>query len=84
MRYLLTISFLIAMTSTGIAAPSYQDVKAAYLRSDALLFDRHGEVIHELRVDPNARKLGWTRLIDISPALVKAVVRSAAGKTSPP
>ena len=76
MRYLLTISFLIAMTSTGIAAPSYQDVKAAYLRSDALLFDRHGEVIHELRVDPNARKLGWTRLIDISPALVKAVVRS--------
>ena len=55
---------------------SYEEVKAAYQSSDAVLLDRHGEIIQELRVDPNARKLEWVRLADVSPALVKNVVRS--------
>ena len=56
--------------------PSFDEVKADFQRSDAVLLDRHGEVIHELRVDPNSRKLEWAGLADISPALVKSVVRS--------
>ena len=55
---------------------SYEEVKAAYQSSDAVLLDRHGEIIQELRVDPNARRLEWVRLADVSPALVKNVVRS--------
>ena len=61
---------------TVLGAPSFTEVKTAYQSSDAVLLDRHGEVIHELRVDPNSRKLEWVRLVDISPALVKAMIRS--------
>ena len=61
---------------TVLAAPSFTEVKTVYQSSDAVLLDRHGEVIHELRVDPYARKLEWVRLVDISPALVKATIRS--------
>lgn len=66
------------LISAGLAAgmPSFQDVKSASGRSDALLLDRHGEVIHELRVDLHGRRLEWTKLADISPALVKAMIRS--------
>ncbi len=30
--------------------------------------------MHELRVDPNIRRLGWVELDTISPALIEAVV----------
>lgn len=56
--------------------PSYSDVRNEYEVSDALLLDRHGEVIHELRVDFERRKLEWTCLKDISPALIQALVAS--------
>ncbi|HAK59361.1 MAG TPA: penicillin-binding protein 1C [Nitrospiraceae bacterium] len=56
--------------------PSFQDVQASYQKSDALLLDRHGTVIHELRVDATARRLDWTSLKEISPALLSAVIRS--------
>ncbi|HSA78803.1 MAG TPA: penicillin-binding protein 1C [Nitrospirota bacterium] len=76
MRLLLSIVILFMLTVPAFGMSSYEDVKASYQRSDALLLDRHGEEIHELRVDPNARKLEWARLADISPALVTAVIRS--------
>jgi penicillin-binding protein 1C len=76
MRFLLSIVILFMLTLPAFGMPSYEEVKASYQRSDALLLDRHGEVIHELRVDPNARKLEWVRLADVSPAFVKAVIGS--------
>jgi penicillin-binding protein 1C len=57
-------------------APSYQAVRAAYRPSDVRLLDRSGEVIHELRIDETRRRLEWTRLADISPALQAAVITS--------
>jgi penicillin-binding protein 1C len=57
-------------------ATSFQEVKNNYQASDAVLLDRNGEVIHELRVDPTGRRLNWTPLKDVSPALVKAVIHS--------
>jgi len=51
-------------------------VRARYRPSDVALLDRHGEVIHELRLDHSRRRLGWTPLADISPALVRAAVES--------
>ena len=41
-----------------------------------MLLDRHGEPIHELRVDMRARRLDWIPLAEVSPALVAAVIHS--------
>ena len=54
--------------------PSFDAVRAAYRPSDAVLLDRHGEVLHELRVDSSRRRLQWTALSDVSPALLAGVV----------
>jgi penicillin-binding protein 1C len=58
------------------AIPRFADVRNTYAKSDALLLDRHGEVIHELRVSAKGRRLGWAALKDVSPALRRAVIRS--------
>ncbi len=57
-------------------ARSYAQVRAAYQSSEARLLDRHGAVIHELRMDERGRRLEWTPLEAISPALIEAVVRA--------
>jgi len=58
----------------GPKLPSFDEVRASHRLSDAVLIDRHGSVIHELRVDPTGRRLDWVALADISPALARAVV----------
>jgi penicillin-binding protein 1C len=55
---------------------SFSDVKNSRTRSEALLLDRNGEVIHEMRIDDHGRRLEWIVLRDISPALVQAVLVS--------
>ncbi len=55
--------------------PSLERLRTEHRRSDAVLLDRHGEVLHELRTDPDGRRLDWTPLAEISPALRAAVVR---------
>jgi penicillin-binding protein 1C len=57
-------------------APPFEDVRAAWRSSDRQLLDRWGDVLHELRVDSTRRRLAWTPLADISPALRAAVLRS--------
>ena len=59
---------------SAFALPSYPEVRKAYVKSDSVLLDRRGEVIHELRADPKRRRLDWTPLKDISPAFKEAVV----------
>ena len=56
------------------SVPSFAAVRADYRPSDVRLLDRHGEVLHELRIDSRRRRLEWTPLADISPALQRAVV----------
>lgn len=56
--------------------PSFKDIRASYGPSEAFLLDRSGLRLHSLRVDKGARRLGWVSLKDISPALLRAVVRS--------
>jgi penicillin-binding protein 1C len=58
------------------ALPTYQEVRQSYVKSDSLLLDRHGEIIHELRVDTERRRLDWTPLKNISPVLVEAVIQA--------
>jgi penicillin-binding protein 1C len=59
-----------------IVVPSFAAVRAAYRPSDAQLLDRHGAVLHELRVDRSRRRLDWCALEDASPALQAAVIAS--------
>jgi penicillin-binding protein 1C len=56
------------------ALPSYQEVRRGTIPSDSLLLDRNGEVLQEMRVDKARRRLDWTPLPEISPALIEAVI----------
>ncbi|MBI3937532.1 MAG: penicillin-binding protein 1C [Betaproteobacteria bacterium] len=51
-------------------------MRAAYAASDAVLLDRHGEVLHELRVDAHGRRLEWTPLAAVSPAMQRIAVQA--------
>jgi penicillin-binding protein 1C len=66
----------LGLTHCAIASPSFQEVKAGWRSSEAYLLDRHGEVLHQLRLDPKVRRLEWSNLKDISPALRKAVLHA--------
>ncbi|MDD5035028.1 MAG: penicillin-binding protein 1C [Methylococcaceae bacterium] len=56
------------------ALPSFQEVKAAWLPSEAFLLDREGKLVQELRLDFKVRRLSWTNLDEMSPALIEAIV----------
>src|SRR4030067_1005865 len=74
----LTLSFMTIslLSATAFALPSYQEVRQSYVKSDSLLLDRHGEIIHELRTDKERRRLDWTPLKNISPVLREAVIQA--------
>ncbi len=73
--FLLSLVFILP-SETVHALPSYQEVRQCYVKSDSLLLDRRGEVIHELRTDKHRRRLDWVSLKDISPALREAVIQA--------
>lgn len=80
----LRLLFLVMTLCAGVAAsdpacaapPSFAAVKEKRTSSEAYLLDRHGEVIHEIRIDPSGRRLDWKPLGEISPALIRAVIDS--------
>ncbi len=68
-----TLAYLFALSPLpGI--PSFEKAKAEYVKSEGILLDRNGEIIHELRIHGHGRRLSWTALRDISPALQSAVI----------
>jgi penicillin-binding protein 1C len=73
---LLSYTAVMLFTREGTPPPAFQKVKEDYNISDALLLDRYSQVIHELRVDTKGRRLEWTGLSDVSPALISAVIHA--------
>jgi penicillin-binding protein 1C len=65
-----------ALREAAPRVPSFDKARDSYRKSDALLLDRHGVAIHELRTDFEGRKLDWVALDEISPALIRAVIQS--------
>jgi len=65
-----------AAPRAGSTAPSYDQVKAAWRSSDAVLLDRHGTPLQSLRIGLHARRQQWVTLTDISPALPLAVLQA--------
>jgi len=62
--------------ATAVALPTFQEVRQSYVKSDSLLLDRQGKVLHELRTDPLRRRLDWTLLKNTSPALREAIIQA--------
>jgi penicillin-binding protein 1C len=73
-RYICICISLFLLAGTAHALPVYDEVRAAYCTSDSVLLDRHGDPLYELRTDKQGRRLDWTPLSGISPALVDAVL----------
>ncbi len=62
--------------ATGLDTPTFDEVKQDFTSSESFLLDRHGEVIHRLRINPHERRGEWVALADISPALRLAILLS--------
>ena len=54
--------------------PSFAAVQAAYASSEALLLDRHGAPLSELRVDTKVRRLDWVPLAEVSSAMAATLI----------
>jgi penicillin-binding protein 1C len=65
---------LVGLHTLGV--PAFDEVRQSWRPSDVLILDRHGEPVHEIRVDPHVRRLAWTPLSDVSPTLRHAIVRT--------
>jgi len=73
---------LLAAVHLGAAAamPTPQQVRAAWKSSSVRLLDRHGVPVESVRIDMRARRMAWTPLADISPALGLAVLQAEDGR----
>ncbi len=58
------------------AAPGFAEIRSAYVESDAYLLARDGRPLHSKRIDMTQRRLPWTRIEDVSPALLRALLAS--------
>lgn len=56
--------------------PAFETVRAGHVSSDALLLDRHGQPLADLRLDPKIRRLDWVPLSALSPAMRDALLRA--------
>ena len=56
------------------AVPDFVVFRQQWAPSEAWLYDRHGRLLDETRVDYTVRRLGWTRREAVSPALVQALI----------
>ena len=74
-----TLALALALTLLGApagATPGFDEVRAAWRSSEALLLDRQGEPLHSLRLDPTVRRLAWVPLAEVSPALHRSLLIS--------
>jgi penicillin-binding protein 1C len=72
----LLLFLIILLPASALALPGFAEVRAAYVSSEASLLARDGRPLHRLRLDHQVRRLEWTPLAEISPALVRAVIVS--------
>jgi penicillin-binding protein 1C len=73
---LLAIVLVIA-TAVALAAlttPRFAAVRAGYGSSEGRLLDRHGELLHSVRLDERRRQLDWVPLGSVSPLLPQRLI----------
>ena len=79
--YFAAVSFLLACGFAYVfllplppGVSTYRQARSAYVKSEAVLLDRRGAVLDEIRIDKNGRRLDWISLRDVSPAMQSAIV----------
>lgn len=65
-----------ALSAEPAGPAEFLEVKAAFRSSEQVFLDRRGRPLQERRLSEDIRRLRWARLADVSPALIRAVVRS--------
>ena len=65
-----------AARDPGIPIPAFQGIMQSYRRTDALLLDRRGRVIQQVRVSHTGRRVEWVALRDVSPAAQVAILHA--------
>lgn len=63
---------VLALAAQGL--PSFEQVRAAHVSSEARLVDRHGQPLSEIRLDFSGRRLEWMSLRELSPAMLEALL----------
>lgn len=76
MQRLFALFFIAACACSAWATATFDEVKSNFKPSDTLILDRHGELLHRLRMDTSVRRGQWVALADVSPALRTALVLS--------
>ncbi|ARU06840.1 hypothetical protein CCO03_12850 [Comamonas serinivorans] len=73
----LGLSLLLAPAAAQASAlPTPAQVQADFQSSDTVILDRHGQPLHRLRSDSQARRGDWVALAEISPAMRSALLLS--------
>lgn len=71
------LALLLAFAALPVLAlPTFREVRADYTESDAWLLARDGQHLQSLRLERRVRRLPWTTLEGISPALLRALLVS--------
>jgi len=65
---------LVGVRTASPSLPRFADVRAMHRPSDVQVLDRHGVVVHEVRVDRARRRLAWVPLSAVSPAVPAALI----------
>ncbi len=76
LKHLLAVLAGGCMLTNALALPTFSDVRRDYVESDAWLLARDGRPLHVRRIDMTQRRLTWTRIEDISPAMLRALLVS--------
>lgn len=58
------------------AMPSFEQSRAQWQSSEAVMLDRHGEALQRVRIDSQARRLHWVPLPEVSHAMQRLLIRS--------
>jgi penicillin-binding protein 1C len=58
------------------ALQKFAEVQQEFRSSEASLYDRKGQLLQQVRLNPHERRLSWVALEDVSPALRNALVAS--------
>lgn len=68
---------LLALSATPAhALQKFAEVQQEFRSSEASLYDRKGQLLQQVRLNPHERRLSWVALEDVSPALRNALVAS--------
>lgn len=71
---LLFILLLVSPVQAAQSLPSFAEVRASHVSSEARIVDRHGVPLSEIRLDDNGRRLEWVSLRELSPAMLEALL----------